>query len=80
MLGGDIINTLKRKKTVVGKEIEEERPMFQTLFIVGCLYNTAKKTQIFKFEIFEIFEILKILESTTQFKVWRLIFSFLFLC
>ena len=37
--------------------------LFQTLFIVLCLYTTAKR--------FKIFKIFKIFESTTQFKVRR---------
>ena len=38
----DTINTINRKKTL-GKENEEERPLFQTLFIVGLLLNHSKK-------------------------------------
>ena len=36
----DTIITINRKKTIK-KENEEERPIFQTLFIAGCLKKTA---------------------------------------
>ena len=39
--GEDTVNTINRKKTIE-KENEEERPIFKTLFIAGCLYKTAK--------------------------------------
>ena len=42
---------LWRKKTLE-KENEEERPLFQTLVIVGCLYITAKWLKYFFFKNF----------------------------
>ena len=45
----------------IEKEKEEDRPIFQTLFIAGCFYKIAKLKYL-KFQIFE---------STTQFKVQR---------
>ena len=48
------------RKKALEKENEEERPLFQTLLIVGCLYITAKRLKYFFSKIFE---------STTQKKL-----------